>query len=159
MWTHSQLGRIILKVKCWITSSVVFWVPHYSKDLENIKRAIEMIKEPQAVIKRWKDLLRREKMMYKRHSLPIKHKIVKNSSMLFSSWHNFNRIKYFHEIKMLILALKMNSWVPAKKKKKNVINQRGKDKEDGLGVAADLTVKVWRRGIVHSRCSKSTGSK
>lgn len=140
MWTHSQEGRIFLKVKCWITSSVVFWVPHYSKDLENIKRAIEMIKEPQAVIKRWKNLLRREKMMYKRHSVSIKHKIVKNSSMLFSLWHNFSRIKYFHEIKMLILALKMNSWVLAKKKKK-VINQRGKDKEDGLGA---VQISQWR---------------
>ena len=35
-----------------MTSSVVFRVPHYPKDLEHIKRATEMIKEPMAVIKR-----------------------------------------------------------------------------------------------------------
>lgn len=58
---------------------------------------------------------------------------------------------------MLILALKMNSWVPAKKKR--VINQRGEDKEDGAGVSADRAVKVWRRGTAHSRCSESRGSK
>ena len=49
-----------------MTSSVVFRVPHYPKDLEHIKRATEMIKEPLAVIKRGKDLLGREKMTHRR---------------------------------------------------------------------------------------------